>query len=84
TRAAEAIADGRLDNDVGTQGRDEPARLLHAMQRMQAQLQRFSSETTLMIELHADKDMSHRMPLDFPGVYGDLSKGINTMMFEHL
>ncbi|WP_155522316.1 MCP four helix bundle domain-containing protein, partial [Xanthomonas translucens] len=47
TRAAEAIADGRLDNDVGTQGRDEPARLLHAMQRMQAQLQRFSSETTL-------------------------------------
>ncbi|MCT8286629.1 methyl-accepting chemotaxis protein [Xanthomonas translucens pv. translucens] len=84
TRAAEAIANGRLDNDVGTQGHDEPARLLHAMQGMQAQLQRFSSETTLMIELHADKDMSHRMPLDFPGVYGDLSKGINTMMFEHL
>ncbi|WP_230941150.1 methyl-accepting chemotaxis protein, partial [Xanthomonas translucens] len=46
--------------------------------------QRFSSETAQMIELHADKDMTHRMPLDFPGVYGDLSKGINTMMFEHL
>ncbi|WP_295938629.1 methyl-accepting chemotaxis protein, partial [uncultured Xanthomonas sp.] len=27
---------------------------------------------------------SHRMPQDFPGVYGELSKGINTMMFEHL
>ncbi|QSQ43813.1 MCP four helix bundle domain-containing protein [Xanthomonas translucens pv. translucens] len=84
TRAAEAIADGRLDNDVHTQARDEPGRLLNAMENMQGQLQRFSSETAQMIELHADKDMSHRMPLDFPGVYGDLSKGINTMMFEHL
>ncbi|QNH12830.1 methyl-accepting chemotaxis protein [Xanthomonas sp. SI] len=84
TRAAEAIANGRLDNDVGTDARDEPGRLLNAMDRMQTQLQRFSSETSQMIELHADKDMTHRMPLDFPGVYGDLSKGINTMMFEHL
>jgi methyl-accepting chemotaxis protein len=84
TRAAEAIADGRLDNDVQTQARDEPGRLLNAMENMQTQLQRFSRETSQMIELHADKDMSHRMPLDFPGVYGDLSKGINTMMFEHL
>ncbi|WP_369975279.1 methyl-accepting chemotaxis protein [Xanthomonas bundabergensis] len=84
TRAAEAIADGRLDNDVRTDARDEPGRLLNAMDKMQTQLRRFSSETTLMIELHADKDISHRMPLDFPGVYGDLSKGINTMMFEHL
>ncbi|WP_254458478.1 methyl-accepting chemotaxis protein [Xanthomonas sacchari] len=84
TRAAEAIADGRLDNDVATDARDEPGRLLLAMGRMQTQLQRFSHETALMIELHADKDMSHRMPQDFPGVYGELSKGINTMMFEHL
>ncbi|MET7141662.1 methyl-accepting chemotaxis protein [Xanthomonas sp. PPL139] len=84
TRAAEAIADGRLDNDVTTDARDEPGRLLGAMDRMQTQLRRFSSETALMIELHADKDMSHRMPQDFPGVYGELSQGINTMMFEHL
>ncbi|MCI2244086.1 methyl-accepting chemotaxis protein [Xanthomonas sp. PPL568] len=84
TRAAEAIADGRLDNDVSTDARDEPGRLLSAMDRMQTQLQRFSGETALMIELHADKDISHRMPQDFPGVYGELSKGINTMMFEHL
>ncbi|MRG99839.1 HAMP domain-containing protein [Xanthomonas sontii] len=84
TRAAEAIASGRLDNDVATDARDEPGRLLLAMDAMQRQLQRFSGETALMIELHADKDMSHRMPQDFPGVYGELSKGINTMMFEHL
>ncbi|MFL8075439.1 methyl-accepting chemotaxis protein [Xanthomonas vasicola] len=84
TRAAEAIAEGRLDSDVHTTATDEPGRLLSAMAKMQAQLQRFSSETTLMIELHADKDMAHRMPQDFPGVYGDLSKSINTMMFEHL
>ncbi|AKK64005.1 methyl-accepting chemotaxis protein [Xanthomonas oryzae] len=84
TRAAEAIAEGRLDSNVHTTATDEPGRLLSAMAKMQAQLQRFSSETTRMIELHADKDMTHRMPQDFPGVYGDLSKGINTMMFEHL
>ncbi|MDQ1093323.1 methyl-accepting chemotaxis protein [Xanthomonas sacchari] len=84
TRAAEAIASGRLDNDVATDARDEPGRLLLAMDAMQQQLQRFSGETALMIELHADKDMRHRMPQDFPGVYGELSKGINTMMFEHL
>ncbi|MCI2260299.1 methyl-accepting chemotaxis protein [Xanthomonas indica] len=84
TRAAEAIAEGRLDNDVATDARDEPGRLLQAMGRMQTQLQRFSGETARMIELHADKDISHRMPQDFPGVYGELSKGINTMMFEHL
>ncbi|MDS9991287.1 methyl-accepting chemotaxis protein [Xanthomonas sp. A2111] len=84
TRAAEAIADGRLDNDVATDAHDEPGRLLLAMERMQSQLQRFSGETAQMIELHADKDISHRMPQDFPGVYGELSKGINTMMFEHL
>ncbi|WAW93268.1 methyl-accepting chemotaxis protein [Xanthomonas citri pv. malvacearum] len=84
TRAAEAIAEGRLDSDVHTTATDEPGRLLSAMAKMQTQLQRFSSETTRMIELHADKDISHRMPQDFPGVYGDLSKGINTMMFEHL
>ncbi|WCE03701.1 methyl-accepting chemotaxis protein [Pseudoxanthomonas sp. JBR18] len=84
TRAAEAIAAGNLDNDVRTQANDESGRLLKAMGGMQLQLQRFSSETARMIELHADKDMSHRMPEDFPGVYGELSKGINTMMFEHL
>ncbi|WP_022970836.1 HAMP domain-containing protein, partial [Xanthomonas maliensis] len=84
TRAAEAIAQGRLDSDVRTTATDEPGRLLSAMGTMQTQLQRFSSETARMIELHADKDISHRMPQDFPGVYGELSTGINTMMFEHL
>ncbi|MDO7963419.1 methyl-accepting chemotaxis protein [Xanthomonas euvesicatoria] len=84
TRAAEAIAEGRLDSDVHTTATDEPGRLLSAMARMQTQLQRFSGETTRMIALHADKDMTHRMPQDFPGVYGELSKGINKMMFEHL
>ncbi|MDR7192523.1 methyl-accepting chemotaxis protein [Luteimonas terrae] len=84
TRVAEAIAEGRLDSDVRTVARDETGRLLNAMQQMQTQLQRFSTETSQMIVLHADKDMTHRMPEDFPGVYGELSKGVNTMMFEHL
>ncbi|KLD78401.1 chemotaxis protein, partial [Xanthomonas hyacinthi DSM 19077] len=83
-RAAEAIAEGRLDNDVDTQARDEPGRLLNAMCRMQTQLQRFSGEMALMIQLHAGQNISHHMPEDFPGVYGELSKGVNTVIFEHL
>ncbi len=66
TGAAEAIADGSLDNDVATGARDDPGRLLVRMDRMQTRLRRFSSETALMIELHADKDISHRMPQDSP------------------
>ena len=83
-RVAERIAAGNLDNAIDSSGNDESSRVLAGMQQIQTQLLRFSSETKLMIELHADKDMSHRMPSDLPGVYGELGAGINTMMFEHL
>src|SRR5690606_36542506 len=42
------------------------------------------AQTRHMIEQHAGPDISHRMPEDFPGIYGELAVGINTMMFEHL
>ncbi|KAG1250670.1 hypothetical protein G6F65_018651 [Rhizopus arrhizus] len=34
--------------------------------------------------MHAGPDISHRIPEDFPGVYGQLAGGINTVIFEHL
>ena len=83
-KLTQAVSQGDLSGRIEHSSRDEFGQLLDAMQKMQNQLLRFSGETRKMIELHADKDMTHRMPEDFPGVYGELAVGVNTMMFEHL
>ena len=36
-------------------------------------LDRFSQETRGMIRLHQAEDIGHRMPQDFPGVYGEVN-----------
>ena len=63
---------------------DEVGQMLRATDGMIGLLQRFSQQTQLMIGKHAGEDISHRMPVDFPGVYGELAQGMNTMVFEHL
>uniref|UniRef100_UPI00289D3C60 HAMP domain-containing methyl-accepting chemotaxis protein n=1 Tax=Stenotrophomonas sp. TaxID=69392 RepID=UPI00289D3C60 len=63
---------------------DEVGQMLRATDGMVGLLQRFSQQTQLMIGKHAAEDISHRMPVDFPGVYGELAQGMNTMVFEHL
>ncbi|AWH53831.1 methyl-accepting chemotaxis protein [Stenotrophomonas sp. ESTM1D_MKCIP4_1] len=63
---------------------DEVGQMLRATDGMVGLLQRFSQQTQLMIYKHAAEDISHRMPVDFPGVYGELAQGMNTMVFEHL
>ncbi|WP_333627863.1 methyl-accepting chemotaxis protein [Stenotrophomonas cyclobalanopsidis] len=63
---------------------DEVGQMLRATDSMVGLLQRFSQQTQLMIGKHAAEDISHRMPVDFPGVYGELAQGMNTMVFEHL
>ena len=83
-KLTKAVSQGDLSARIENSSRDEFGQLLDAMRTMQGQLLRFSDETRTMIELHADKDMAHRMPEDFPGVYGQLAVGVNTMMFEHL
>ncbi|MBN6101644.1 cache domain-containing protein [Xanthomonas sp. CFBP 8703] len=83
-QAIRAVSRGDLSVRIDNPGRDETGQMLRATGEMIQMLERFSSETAKMAVLHADKDMSHRMPQDFPGVYGELSKSINTMMFEHL
>jgi methyl-accepting chemotaxis protein len=37
-----------------------------------------------MIHKHAGEDVSFHMATDFPGVYGTLATGVNTMIYEHL
>ncbi|HBK46848.1 MAG TPA: chemotaxis protein [Xanthomonadaceae bacterium] len=84
TRAAGAIAAGRFDNDIRVESRDETGQLMLSMQQMQTQLQRFNGEMQTMIRLQQGEDIGHRMPEDFPGDYGTLAHGVNTVVFEHL
>ncbi|WP_371182285.1 methyl-accepting chemotaxis protein [Xanthomonas sacchari] len=82
--AIRAVSRGDLSVRIDNPGRDETGQMLGATGEMIRMLQRFSSETARMAVLHADEDVTHRMPEDFPGVYGDLAASINRMMFEHL
>ncbi|WP_454259250.1 methyl-accepting chemotaxis protein [Pseudoxanthomonas mexicana] len=82
--AIKGVSRGDLSVRTGHHGRDEVGQMLKATDEMVHMLERFSHETRDMIRLHAAEDISHRMPEDFPGVYGELAGGINTMMFEHL
>ncbi|WP_447939740.1 methyl-accepting chemotaxis protein [Pseudoxanthomonas mexicana] len=82
--AIKGVSRGDLSVRIGPHGRDEVGQMLQATDEMVRMLERFSLETREMIRLHEAEDISHRMPEDFPGVYGELAAGINTMMFEHL
>ncbi|MFT4247554.1 MAG: methyl-accepting chemotaxis protein [Pseudomonas sp.] len=84
TRTAEAIAGGRFDNAIVVASRDETGQLLSSMAQMQHQLRRFNEEMQTMIRLQHGEDISHRIPEDFPGDYGALARGVNTVLFEHL
>ncbi|KAF1684321.1 cache domain-containing protein, partial [Pseudoxanthomonas taiwanensis] len=82
--AVRGVSRGDLEVRTGHHGRDEIGQMLQAMDGMVHMLERFSHEARHMIAQHAGPDIGHRMPEDFPGVYGELARGINTMMFEHL
>ncbi|WP_394694992.1 methyl-accepting chemotaxis protein [Pseudoxanthomonas japonensis] len=82
--AIKGVSRGDLSVRTGHHGRDEVGQMLKATDEMVHMLERFSHETRDMIRLHEAEDIGHRMPEDFPGVYGELAGGINTMMFEHL
>jgi methyl-accepting chemotaxis protein len=84
TRTAEAIAGGRFDNPIAVTSKDETGQLLASMAQMQHQLQRFNGEMQTMIHLQQGEDIGHRIPEDFPGDYGTLARGVNTVLFEHL
>ncbi|HDS0925100.1 TPA: MCP four helix bundle domain-containing protein [Stenotrophomonas maltophilia] len=83
--AIQSVARGDLSvNIASSTTADEAGRMLAATRDMTLMLRRFSSETQQMVEMHAGPDISHRIPEDFPGVYGQLAVGVNTVIFEHL
>ncbi|WP_161960021.1 methyl-accepting chemotaxis protein [Xanthomonas arboricola] len=82
--AIKGVARGDLSVRTAQHGSDEIGQMLKATDDMVHTLERFSAQTKVMVHMHAGEDVSHRMPTDFPGVYGELAGGINTMIFEHL
>ncbi|HEL3749710.1 TPA: MCP four helix bundle domain-containing protein [Stenotrophomonas maltophilia] len=83
-QAIQAVARGDLSVSTRATSNDEAGQMLSATAEMTAMLRRFSEQTQLMAQMHAGPDISHRIPEDFPGVYGQLASGINTVIFEHL
>ncbi|WP_182267756.1 methyl-accepting chemotaxis protein [Stenotrophomonas maltophilia] len=83
-QAIQAVARGDLSVSTQATSKDEAGKMLAATTEMTAMLRRFSEQTQLMAQMHAGPDISHRIPEDFPGVYGQLASGINTVIFEHL
>ncbi|MCI2243439.1 methyl-accepting chemotaxis protein [Xanthomonas sp. PPL568] len=85
TRVAEAIANGKLDNDVHTDARDETGRLLVAMQGMQQQVSNLIGAQLEMAKRHDAGEVSHRIEAQaFPGDYGRMAAETNALVASHL
>ncbi|MCS3811032.1 methyl-accepting chemotaxis protein [Xanthomonas sp. 4461] len=85
TRAAEAIAGGKLDNDVDTPFNDETGRLLTAMHKMQLQLRNLLAAQTDMARRHDDGQISFRIDASaFPGDYGRMANDTNNLVGSHI
>ncbi|MEL4890386.1 methyl-accepting chemotaxis protein [Xanthomonas protegens] len=85
TRVAEAIASGKLDNDVRTDARDETGRLLVAMQGMQQQVSNLIGAQLEMAKRHDAGEVSHRIEAQaFPGDYGRMAAETNALVSSHL
>ncbi|WP_312238727.1 methyl-accepting chemotaxis protein [Stenotrophomonas sp.] len=82
--AIKSVARGDLSVSTRATSTDEVGQMLVATGEMTSMLRRYSDETRQMSAMHAGPDISHRMPVDFPGVYGELAVGTNTVVFDHL
>ena len=82
--AIKSVARGDLSVTIAATSTDEAGQMLAATGEMTSMLRRYSEETRQMAAMHAGPDISHRMPVDFPGVYGELAVGTNTVVFDHL
>ncbi|WP_428943031.1 methyl-accepting chemotaxis protein [Xanthomonas oryzae pv. oryzicola] len=82
TRAAESIANGKLDNDVDTQFNDETGRLLKAMSKMQLQLHNLISAQTDMAKRHEEGQIQDAGA--FPGEFGSMANDTNALVASHI
>lgn len=82
---AAQVAQGNLDMKIETQGKDEVAQLLSAMQSMQTVLKQFQTEQARMAAQHEAGVISHYIEAaTLPGAYGELAAGTNAMVKAHI
>ncbi|KLD70331.1 methyl-accepting chemotaxis protein [Xanthomonas pisi] len=85
TRVAGAIAQGKLDNAIHIDSRDEAGQLLQSMQGMQRQLQAVLAAQSEMAQRHDAGEISYRMDQSaFPGEYGTMVHDTNSLVGSHI
>ncbi|SOU07311.1 methyl-accepting chemotaxis protein [Xanthomonas arboricola pv. fragariae] len=85
TRVAGAIAQGKLDNAIHVDSRDEAGQLLRSMQDMQRQLQAVLAAQSEMAQRHEAGEISYRMDQSaFPGDYGTMVRDTNSLVASHI
>ncbi|UNK57373.1 methyl-accepting chemotaxis protein [Pseudoxanthomonas daejeonensis] len=85
TRVAGQIAQGRLDNVIMAESRDESGQLLESMRAMQEQLKAVIAAQNDMARLHDEGTVSYRMDeAVFPGEYGQMIRGTNQLVGAHV
>ncbi len=85
TRVAGAIAQGKLDNAIHVDSRDEAGQLLQSMQGMQRQLQAVLAAQSEMAQRHDAGEISYRMDQTaFPGEYGTMVHDTNSLVGSHI
>ena len=79
---AQAVSQGRLNNDVSSMATDETGQLLHAMGAMQNTLVAFNAAQTEMAHRHNHLgETSHLMPVrEFAGAFGTMAADFNQMV----
>ncbi len=84
-RLAQDVAQGQFDGPIQKHGSDEAGLMLDAMEQMQSVLKRFQAAQSEMARRHEMGTMSHFIAAhDLPGAYGELARGINTMVKAHI
>jgi len=82
---AQSVSRGQLDNRIQIDSDDECGQLLKAMESMQDQLRRVIQAQAEMERQHEAGMISHRIAAaDFPGEFGTLVEGTNTLVANHI
>jgi PAS domain S-box-containing protein len=84
-RAAERLADGRLQDAVPVQGRDEVGTLMQSMANAAAQLKAFSDAEIEIAQQQALGNTAYRIDVgQFPGAFGEIADKLNRLVSDHL
>ena len=82
---AEAVARGNLDRPIGVDDRSELGALARSMREVVATLRGYVRAQAAMQTAHDAGAISHVIDASaFPGVYGEMASGVNTLVGSHI